>query len=131
MVSSSLDAGDFEQAYLLVDSMVHQEHLFPIIRNELLCEKLFLELLLKQRPSEIEKLYNSDLKTYINQTKKMLLSKRRILYAYHKLWTKDESYAASEKRAFDRLAKSYPILGELQLQKNLMEAVDRYYNREP
>lgn len=120
-----MDAGELEQAYLLVDLMVQQDHLVSIIRNELLCEKLYLELVLKQRPSEIENLYNSDLKKYINQTKKVLLSKRRVLYAYHKLWTKDESKAVSEKNAFNRLAKKYPILGELLLEKNLMEAVDR------
>ena len=119
-----MDAGEYEKAYFLVDAMISQKNLLAIIRNELLCEKLFLELMLKQRPSEIENLYNLNLKKYIQQMKRGVISKRRLLYAYHKLWTKDEFKAEQEKRAFIELAKTYPILGELKLEENLMEAVD-------
>lgn len=103
----------FDEAKDMIEDALSHEEMLSLYRNELLCEKLFLEIIGECNKDKIEEIYDDKLKAYMKLTRKFMVSKSRILYAYYKLYEKDNDKANKELVFFAKCSKNYPNLGEL------------------
>ena len=74
------------------------------------------------RMEEIESLYTEETKKYLKMAKGNP-SSHRIRYAYAVRYAHDEADAAKAKKKFEKTLKDYPMLGEIQLERELMEEI--------
>ena len=74
---------------------------------------------------EIEALYTKQLRTYVKRAGQTQIAKRRLLYAWEKLFRKDEAAAQREYEAARKMSTVYPCPGELKAELALMEYIDR------
>lgn len=119
-----LDCQDYEAAYVLLSKSLANKKMMAILKQQYKIEKLFLEILMYNRKSEIEKLYDNELKAYIKQTSKTMIGTARFMYAYYLLVEKDEEKAQKEKMNFEKLCVNYPYAGDMAMEKDLMCAID-------
>ncbi|MDR2545963.1 MAG: hypothetical protein LBC96_00430 [Lachnospiraceae bacterium] len=122
-----LDCHDFTAAKLLAKRILEQgSNLIMLLRNETLCELLFLELISEhgeQRTEEITRLYTPELKQYIAASKTQL-SKHRLIYAYEKLFSEDSEKAAKAFASFEKVCRRYPYSGDRECERELVKVVD-------
>jgi len=98
--------------------------LIELQKNELRCERLFFELINECRPEEVGRLYSKDLEAYIKATS-IYLSRQRLLYAYARLFTKDDEAAARHLALFQKAVETSASLGEIPGEQELVALVDR------
>jgi len=115
-----IDKREFEKARELIEySLDNLTDMLSVHRSELECELFFIELISGSDREVINKMYNEDLKRYIETTKRYYLSRRRQLYAYDMLYLEDEKKARDEINAFEAMGRTYPyeveIEGEIEL----------------
>ena len=119
-----MDTHNFEEAKKLAGEILAKaDKILDMQKKEINCELLFMEIIGDKNPDEINRLYDSDLKKYIKACKTHL-SKRRIMYAYEKLITKDTSQAAKALEMFEKTCLTYPLLGEIEGEKELIQIID-------
>ena len=119
-----LDRKEFPEAEeMFAECAKKDEKSFTYYRLEAAGELLFCKLIRDAAPSEIILLYDRELAGYINKNKKLSIGKRRILYAYQKLFMKDEDAAAKEYEEAMKLASSYPAKGDVKMELSLLEFV--------
>ena len=119
-----MDTHDFEAAKELAGKIVTEaDKILEVYKNELRCELLFLEIIGERRQEEIERLYTGKLKKYIKASGSHL-SKRRLMYAYSKLVTRDEAEISKALNKLNKTFKSYPYSGEVELERELAGIID-------
>lgn len=118
-----LDKGDTAEARARMQFLLDNATLTGVHKNELLCELLFLELIRECRPPEIEKLYTKELQDYIKLTA-TYASRQRLLYGYHRLFTKDTTAAERHLALFQKACKTSTSLGEVPGEQELIALVD-------
>lgn len=97
---------------------------------EINSEKMFIEILCEHDEDIIGKLYNSDVRKYIEDSQDVL-NKNRILMAYNAGVKKDMREAHKNYMQLKSGAKSAPIKGETELQLMLGEYVyDKFCNEQ-
>ncbi|MCL1820213.1 MAG: hypothetical protein FWG36_06120 [Oscillospiraceae bacterium] len=120
----SIDNHDFTAAKELAQRILNEgSKILEIYKNELRCELLFLEIIGERRPEEIERLYTKNLAKYIKASGSQM-SKRRLMYAYHKLVTRDEAETVKALKMYEKVRLAYPYKGELELERELIEIID-------
>lgn len=125
-----LDKGDLYKAKECLESLIKPEiQLIDIYRKELKCELLFLEIVTTKDEAKIDQLYSKQLQAYIKATK-YYVSRKRLLYAYYKIVKKDEEMAQKTMQEFEKVAKTYPILGEILMERDLIALVDQLASKE-
>lgn len=114
---------EFEQAYKLLEDTLADESLIKIYKNEFLCEKLFMSIMLSKSAEEIESQYTEELRKYINLTHSYMSGRVLLMYAYYKLYKKDEVAAEKEVQAFEKMKNTYVNLGEIALSEKLFKMI--------
>ncbi|MFQ9514498.1 MAG: hypothetical protein ACLRZ9_01585 [Eubacterium sp.] len=94
-------------------------------KNELKCELIFCEIMLGEY-EEAEKLYEYEMKKYIQATAGWL-SRKRLMYAYNLLVEKDYKKAEKELEMFNLIKKKYPYQGDMESEDQLVELVYEVY----
>ena len=118
-----LDKGDLTEARAYAQLLLDNVKMIEIHKNELLCESLFFELINECRPEEIERIYTKDLQAYIKATA-VYASRQRLLYAYHRLFTKDAEAATQHLARFQKACETSASLGEVPGEWELIAVVD-------
>ena len=114
-----LDKIDFDNAELCLKAFDSNTDLIPIIRCEINCEKIFLELTGDFDKDVVDKLYDDSLKKYIKASK-FSISKKRFLMAYEAFYEKDLDKALKYFKEGEALALKYPVKGEAEMELMLM-----------
>lgn len=113
----------FEEAYALCKKLVDEKAVVEIYKYELKCDKMFLEIVLGKE-GKVKKTYSNILKQYIVNTRKFMIQRKRLMYAYYLFIEKDDAKAMQEKKAFDKACFTYPDLGEIKSERKLIEYID-------
>ena len=120
-----LDFGEFEKAKQCYEELIEPNlHLMDIYKKELECELLFLEIITTRNLEKIQRMYHKQLKAYIKATK-YYISRKRLMYAYYKIIEKDVQKAAKSLEEFEKVAKTYPNLGEIRMERDLLNVIDQ------
>lgn len=117
-----IDEKDFDGARETGQRLLEDTALLGLYKNVLQLELLYLELIGPCRMEEIESLYTEETKKYLKMAKGNP-SSHRIRYAYAVRYAHDEADAAKAKKKFEKTLKDYPMLGEIQLERELMEEI--------
>ncbi len=116
-----LDKLDFQRGLETLKSMEpYMDRIIGIYKNEIICERIFLELVLDGEKNLVRRLYDKNLRKYIKACKGMI-SKKRILMAYELLYEGDNEKAIKYFEEGKVLAATYPIKGEVHMEMMLME----------
>ena len=119
-----MDRHEFAEAKALAESLLNTVDRMPdILKNELRCELLFLELIGECRKEEIDRLYTEDLKKYI-KAMSLYVARQRLMYAYAKLFLHDDAEAAKALDKFNKACLSHPVEGEIASERELVALVD-------
>lgn len=97
-----------------------------LIKYELRCEVLFIELIGDCGKEIIEELYNLNLRKYIEKSQNHL-SKQRLLYAYERIFLNSEEGSNKRLEDFKKLIKRNPYQAEIESEKELISLVDKTY----
>lgn len=117
-----IDEKDFAGAREAGERLMKEPDLLELYKNMLRCELLFLELIGPCRTEVVEGLYTAELKKYLKQVKGYP-SAHRLVYAYAVRYAHDDEMAEKAKEAFEGVIEKYPMEGEIQLERELMEVV--------
>lgn len=123
-----LDNMDLESAKQCIDSFIpYFDKLIRLFRNEINCERIFLELVGNCDKTLIDDLYDKDLKRYIKSAKYMI-SKKRLLMAYEGFYNEDKSKALKYYEDTKQLAKKYPVKGDADMELMIVEWIKEKLN---
>lgn len=117
-----IDEKDFDGARETGQRLLEDTALLGLYKNVLRLELLYLELIGPCRMEEVESLYTEETKKYLKMAKGNP-SSHRIRHAYAVRYAHDEADAAKAKKKFEKTLKDYPMLGEIQLERELMEEI--------
>ncbi|MGH4122820.1 MAG: site-2 protease family protein [Clostridium sp.] len=116
-----LDNMDFDSAKQCIDSFIpYLDKLVALFRNEINCERMFLELASTCDKPFIDDLYDKNLKKYIKAAK-FMIGKKRLLMAYEGFYNEDKNKALEYYEDTKRLAKKYPVKGEADMELMIVE----------
>lgn len=121
--SLAIDNKDFKSAQTKFEEIFRDDKLILIYKNEITCELIFCKIMNGASKEEIDELYDKSIKNYVKQTASMLISKRRLLYAYNLILLGDQKAADKEYEAAQKMKKTYPNKGELYSELELIEYV--------
>jgi hypothetical protein len=120
-----IDCGEYERARAFSESLSADEmgKMLELYQNEIMSERLFLELIGECREDKIKHFQTESLRKHIEL---MLshVSKQRLLYAIAKLAERDDAKAEGIRKDFDRACATYPYTGDLESERELMALVD-------
>ena len=123
--SYHLDKGEIEQASDYAKSVIKSPgKMLELHKNELQCELLFCNLIRGCQAEEVEKLYTAELCKHIKALATHL-SKHRLMYAYERLYLKDEAKANKTLEIFEKSCLQTPFRGEIAGERELIELVKR------
>ncbi|MBU3144501.1 site-2 protease family protein [Clostridium sp. CF012] len=116
-----LDNMDFDSAKQCIDSFIpYLDKLVALFRNEINCERMFLELASICDKTFIDDLYDKNLKKYIKAAK-FMIGKKRLLMAYEGFYNEDKNKALEYYEDTKQLAKKYPVKGEADMEIMIVE----------
>ena len=122
-VMDRIDREEYSAAASLIDSILNQGGLLLYYQYEMQCERLFVQLMLDPVPETVDPFYTGELKNYIDRTQGQMIGKRRLMAAYHMLYTKNEAEAMRHRAAFKDQCRRYPILGEIEWERQLLDRI--------
>lgn len=115
-LSRFLDMHRFEEAAQLGDALLSCEKLMGLLRMETSCERLYLALL-RGEAAKIAQLDTPQLRKYIKASATMP-ARHRLNYALA-LYRGQAEDAQKHAALFEKTLKTYPILGEIEMEKVL------------
>lgn len=119
--SWNLDNMDLESGKQCIDSFIPYIDKIPLLfKNEVNCERIFLELIGSCHKAFIDELYHKKLKRYV-QASKFAMSKKRFLMAYEGFYNGNRNKALEHYETAKKLAQKYPIKGEADTELMIME----------
>lgn len=111
-----LDNMDFDRARQVLDLLLPiQSKIIALFRNEIKCERIFLELIGDSNKEFIDRLYSKELERYIKASK-FLINKKRLLMAYEAFYNEDKEKALEYYKEIVDLYNDYPIKGEADME---------------
>lgn len=114
-----LDRMDFERAGEFLKRVTpYLDKMIPVYKNELNCERLFIEIIGDQDDTFIEQIYTKDLQNYI-KLMRLMPSKKRLLLAYEGLYQNNKEKALKHYVELQRKADTYPLQGEAAMERML------------
>ncbi|MCR5323934.1 MAG: hypothetical protein K6E85_11765 [Lachnospiraceae bacterium] len=93
-------------------------------RIEACKESLFCRLIRNASKEEIEALCDTELKDYLEKSKKNSLSSAHVLYAYYTLYAKDPVKADEERQRAEVIIRSV-CSGEAKMEKKLLDIMEK------
>ena len=123
-----LDNMDFQMGQETLDSLLpYFNKIIPIYRNEINCERVFLELIGNCNKDFIDNLYNINLRKYIKMAK-FMINKTRLLMAYEAFYNEDKHKAMEYYEEIHKVANRYPIKGETDMELMLVDWIKERIN---
>lgn len=111
-----LDQLSFDEARMCLAAFEpHAEHLPVVYKNELDCERLFLELIQEADPFAVKNLYTKELQKYIKITT-YLPNKKRLMMAYEAFHQKNFRQAMEYYNQLLKTAAMYPVKAEAEME---------------
>ena len=111
----------FAEAEKILGQMAANDRIIGLYLNEAKCELIFCRIVLGCEAEKINELYDKSLKTYIKQTEKYFVTRRRLMYAYYLLMEKNEDKAKWERMEAEKLKNSYPCMVEYECEMELID----------
>lgn len=118
---------NFAAANEMYSKFIEEDSKIQLYVNEAKCERLFCRMADGADKSEIESLYDKPLKTYIKQTEKMFVTRRKLLYLYNLIYKEDKQAAEKEYQKAVDMKNTYPNLGEYKTEMQLIDYVKNKY----
>lgn len=118
------DKHEFNKALEISEYLLNNvPTLLEVYKNELRCEMLFYEIIGECRQEIIDSIYTTNLKKYIKATSSYI-SRKRLLYAYEMLVTKNAKEAEKKLADFETVAKTYPYRSEVESEREILEIIN-------
>ncbi len=115
---------DFDMAYSILDRMTPEERkIISLYRNEILLEKVFLNLVVPHDGVDVGVLIDSDALRYFEMQTAFRPTALRVKYAFARLYEYNEVKAAVIYEQFQKVCKRYHVPGEVLTEKRLMDYV--------
>ena len=119
--SRLMEQGRFEEADALMERLLSQPNGIPgVLRKMLVCDRIYVELIRKNRPEALEGLRTKDQEKFMKSMKKFP-SVLRTEYAYALLAEKDPEKAQKVMEMFEKTARTYPNPNDIEIERELME----------
>ena len=119
-----MDELAFDEAKELIDELLNTETgIVGIHLNMLICDRLYCELIKDKDSEVIKRLYSKEQIKFMNKMRKFP-SVIRTEYAYSLLYLNDVKKAAKLKKQFEKRAKTYPYITDIESERELLEIVD-------
>ncbi|MFL2104234.1 hypothetical protein [Desemzia sp. FAM 23991] len=116
-----IDQLKFEEARLCLTAFdPYIEEMSVLYKNELTCERLFLELIQDADPFVVKKFYTKELQKYIKMTT-YLPNKKRLMMAYEAFHQRNYPKAMEYYNELQKTATIYPVKGESAMERILGE----------
>lgn len=124
-ISRLMDKHEFSEAKIAIDEFfAKHDDLSGYYKVSLELERLFINLLHEKENADL-KILEDDMVKAVKSSMKNFITNLRIDYAVAKLYEKDEEKAAKIKEKFDKVCQSHPIKADVELEKELVEIVDK------
>lgn len=120
-VNRFMDMHQFSEASALIDDLLGTDKaMIPLLRNLLICDRIFCELIEEKDNDFIEELRTEE---YINFIKQMRNNPSviRTEYAYALLFEKNADQAQKIEAQFEKRMRTYPYLCEVESERELMD----------
>lgn len=117
-----IDEKRFEEARDFGRKLIHGKDSIPIFKLMIGVELLYLELIGSCDTATVNALYSKDTRKWLKSVKGYP-STHRVLYAYATRFAHDEKMAAKAAADFAKVCKTYPMLGEIETEKELFEEI--------
>ena len=115
-----LDNMNFQRAKQCIEDFTpYMDKMIPLYKNEINCERIFLELIGECDKDFIDDIYDKSLKKYIKAAK-FMLGKKRLLMGYEIFYNKDREKAINYYEDTRKLAMKYPVKGEADMELMLV-----------
>ena len=119
--SRLMDQGKFAEADALMERLLSQDNGIPgVLRNTMVCDRIYVELIGENRPEVLEGLRTKDQVKFMKSMKKFP-SVLRTEYAYALLAEKDPEKAQQVMEMFEKTARTYPNPNDIEIERGLME----------
>lgn len=116
-----MDELETEKAEKLLEDLLSGDNAIAGIHRKLLiCDKIFCELLDKEKRTNVELLYDKEQKKFMKQMKSFP-TVIRTEYAYMLLGKKDMKGVAKAKERFEKCAKTHPYAVDIESERELMK----------
>lgn len=119
-----IDKHDFDSAEILMDKLLNEEAgTVEIHRRQLICNKIYFELISDNNPEVIKNLIDKPQKSFMNSMKSDP-SVMRTNYALAVLNEKNKEKAQKIRKEFEKREKTYAFSADMQTDRELIEIVD-------
>jgi len=122
-----LDRHNFESAKEIYERVLKNPDLVGIYKNECKCELMFTDIVTGESKEKILENYDKNMQTYIKQTEKTYITRKRLMYAYYLITERDNDKAEAEYRAALKMKDTYPCKGEYDSEMEIIEFVRENY----
>lgn len=120
-----LDTHDFKKAQEGLSQLnAVGDRLFQMLRMEVACERICIEIVLETERSHIDELFTPEVRSYVQIYSKFMLSRIRLLYAYALLIEGDWAKAAELQSQALRMQAHYPVKGDADSEMELMASIE-------
>lgn len=113
----------YDRAEEFFRPVAEDESAVQLYRMEAKCELLFCLVMLGAEQEMIDGLCDNELKKYIQTTGKVMISRKRLMYAYYLLLEKSAEKAQAEYEAALKMEKTYPAKGEYLSEMDLINHI--------
>lgn len=113
----------FERAEEIFRAVAEDENAVLVYYMEAKCELLFCMIMRGAEREEIDGIYDKELQKYIKSTGKVMITRKRLMYAYYLLAEKSPEKAAAEYEAALKMEKTYPSRGEYLSETELIDYI--------
>lgn len=117
-----LDEKRFEEAEVFARKILRIPNLLALFRFMVQGELLYMELIGQCRADLVQQRYTKSLKKFLKKVKSYP-STQRIYYAYAVRLEQNQKKAAKAEKAFQKAIKTHPVLGEIEMEKDLFKEV--------
>lgn len=123
--SRLMDQKRFEEADAMMESLISGgEGIAGLHRGLMICDRIFLEVTVKNRPEVLESLLTKEQKKFM-KAMKTFPSVLRTEYALALLADKDKEKAEKVRKEFDRYAARYPYPSEIEAEREYMKLAEK------
>lgn len=113
---------DYGKVYELQKYMIETPGVLELFKNEAKCECLFYELISGMDKEVIEQRYDKELQNYIKATM-IYPSRLRLMYAYYKLYEKDDTKAEEIYSELQKSVDTYAVKADAKMELETANAI--------
>ena len=122
-----MDLQAFDEVYPLIDHLLELDSAIVGLHRSLLhCDRIYCELVGENRPDRLATMLDGPYKKFAKAMKNFP-SVIRTEYAHTLLAEKDLEKATQIMHRFEKVARSYPYLADIQSERELMQVADAKY----